>query len=59
MTYIMSLIYFIIPLKLNFYIKEDLKVLDFVSERSPIFKAEIIKLRKYLSKFVTKYYREV
>jgi len=51
------LIYFLVLLKLNFYLKEDLKVLDFLSDRSPIFKNWIKTLRNYLSKFVKRSYK--
>jgi len=50
------LIYLLILLKLNFYLEEDLKVLDFLGERSPILKKQIIWLKKYLSQFVTRSY---
>jgi len=56
---IASMIYFAVLLKLNFYIEEDLRILEFVSEKTPIFKTEIIKFRKYLSKFVNKSYKEI
>ena len=51
-----GLIYFFILLKLNFYIKEDLKVLDFIGEKSPILNKQIIEFKNYLSKFVKKSY---
>jgi len=54
---IASFIYLLVLLKLNFYLKEDLKVLDFLIDRSPIFKKEIIGLRNFLSKFVTRSYK--
>jgi len=53
-----TLIYLLILLKLNFYLEEDLKVLNFVGDKSPIFKKQIIKLRNYLSKFVNRSYHD-
>ncbi len=54
---IAGLIYFLVLLKLNFYLEEDLKVLDFLSDRSPIFRKEISKLRNYLSNFIERSYK--
>lgn len=54
---IAGLIYFLVLLKLNFYLEEDLKVLDFLSVKSPIFKKQIMGLRKYLSNFVERSYK--
>lgn len=51
---ISGLIYLGVLLKLNFYIEEDLKIFDYLSKRTPIFKNEIKKVRKYLSKFISK-----
>ncbi len=56
---IASLIYFSVLLKLNFYVEEDLKVLDFVVEKTPVFKRQINQFRNYLSKFITKSYIEI
>lgn len=53
---IASFVYLLILLKLNFYLKEDLKVLDFLIDRTPVFKKEVIGLRKFLSKFATRSY---
>jgi len=52
-----GLIYVLILLKLNFYLKEDLKILDFLSDRLPIFRKEIKDLRNYLSKFIDRSYK--
>jgi len=52
-----GLIYVLILFKLNFYLEEDLKVLDFLSDRLPIFKNEIKGLRKYLSNFIKRSYK--
>lgn len=51
-------IYFVTLLKLNFYVEEDLKILDFASEKTPIFKTKIVWFRQYLSKFVKKSYMD-
>lgn len=48
------LLYLIILLPLKFFTKEDIKILDFIIERSPILNKQIIKLRDLLLKFVAK-----
>lgn len=50
------IIYLLVLLKLNFYIEEDLKILDFISEKSPILKDEIVRFRNYVSKFISRSY---
>lgn len=60
---IASLIYLAVLLPIKFYTKEDLKVLDFMIERTPVskntfFKNKFIKIRNYLSRFVSGYYTE-
>jgi hypothetical protein len=51
-----GLIYLVVLLKMNFYVKEDLQVLDMFAERSPALRNYITKLRNCLSKFVTNSY---
>lgn len=51
---IAGIIYLVVLLKLNFYIEEDLMVLDFVAQRTPIFKRKVIWIRNYIAKFVNK-----
>ena len=53
---IASLVYLLILLFTGFYIEEDLKVLDFLAKKSPIFKKKIISLRKLLLKRVSRSY---
>jgi O-antigen/teichoic acid export membrane protein len=53
---ISGLIYLLTLLKLNFYIKEDLKILDFFIEKLPFFKKQAISLRNFISKNVTRSY---
>jgi len=52
-----GLIYLTTLLKLNFYIEEDIKILDFIIDKTPIFKKQIIMFRDYLSKFVKTNYK--
>jgi O-antigen/teichoic acid export membrane protein len=53
---IASLIYLLILLLTGFYIGEDLKVLDFLVKKSPIFKENIVSFKKFLSKRVSRSY---
>lgn len=46
------LLYLAILLPLKFYKKEDLKILDFIIQKTPILNKQIIKLRNFLSKFI-------
>jgi len=48
------LLYVMILLPLRFFTKDDLKILDFLIERSPILNKQISKLREFLLKFVAK-----
>lgn len=48
------LLYLVILLPLKFYRIDDIKILNFIIERSPILKKQIIKLRNFLLKFVGK-----
>jgi len=48
--------YFVLLLKLNFYIEEDLKIIDFFIEKTPIFKEQIKYFRNFLSRFVKRSY---
>jgi len=54
---IAGFIYVLSLLKLNFYLEEDLMILEFLSEKTPLFKKQTIQLRNYLSKFVTRNYK--
>jgi len=51
---IASIIYFTVLLKIGFYVEEDLKALEFIVERTPLFKKQITYFKNYLSKFVTR-----
>ena len=53
---IASLIYLLILLLTGFYIEEDLKVIDFIAEKSPILKKQIIYFKKFLYKRVYRSY---
>ena len=51
-----SIFYFVLLLKLNFYIEEDLKIFDYFIEKTPIFKKQIKYFRDLLSNFVKRSY---
>jgi O-antigen/teichoic acid export membrane protein len=54
-----SLIYFLILLRLHFFVEEDLKFIDFLIAKIPIFKPQLKQLRDYFSRFVkTSYYKQ-
>lgn len=54
---IAGFIYLASLLKLKFYLKEDLMILDFLSERIPIFGKIFILVRNFLSKYVNRSYK--
>lgn len=51
---IAGIIYLMVLLVSRFYIKEDLKVMDYLTERLPILKKEMAFFRKQLLKFIAK-----
>lgn len=53
-----ALVYFLSLLKMNFYIDEDIRVLEFIISKTPILKSQISHFRDYLSKFISKSYME-
>lgn len=56
---IASIIYLLVLLKVNFYIEEDLKVLDFFGDRLPVLGKQIKSLNKFLSTHIKRSYQEV
>ncbi|MGC8993682.1 MAG: oligosaccharide flippase family protein [Candidatus Aenigmatarchaeota archaeon] len=49
---IAGLFYLFILLLLRFYKREDVRVLEFISERIPVFKKELNSIKNFLKKFV-------
>lgn len=45
-------LYLIILSFLRFYTREDIKVIEFFAERSPLFREKLYKLSKFISKFI-------
>jgi len=54
---IAGFIYVLSLLKLNFYLEEDLMILDYLAKRLPTFKKRIIWIRNYFAKFVDRSYK--
>lgn len=54
---IASFIYVFSLLKLNFYLEEDLMVLDFLANKLPLFKKKVIWIRSRIAKFVNRSYK--
>lgn len=52
-----SIIYFVVLLRLNCYVEEDLKFFDFLVAKAPMFKKQTTQLRKFLSRHIKRSYK--